>query len=344
MKIAIIGDTHFGVRNDSQYFIRKQKEYFTNHFFPYLEENNIDTIIHLGDLFDKRKQINYTSLAHTQDTFITPVIEKGLKLHLLVGNHDSYYKSSGELVNPRLLFGYAPKDQLIIYDKPVIKQFGSKLFHIVPWIYPFQKQEVVDAIKLSPADICVGHFEMAGVVFQGSTVSRKGIDTDIFTGFKHVFSGHYHKPSEFYVGCPYQMRWSDYDDKKRIIVYDTETDEKTDIHFDVDIYKKYVYKGQTTFEDNEDVHDKIVRIIVKSKDDPSAFERWVSLIEEQEPESIDIKEEYLYVDIIADEEEGREKSTLSILMDSIDDIRDLKDGDKVVVKEIMKQLYEKALK
>lgn len=324
--------------------MEQQREYYEKHFFPYLEENNITTILHLGDLFDKRKQINFTSLSHTKECFITPIIERKMKLHLIVGNHDSYYKSSGDLVSSKLLFDYVPEEYLEIYDKPVVKDIGGQTFHIVPWIFPSEREETLEGIRLSAADICVGHFEMIGIMFQGSTVSRKGIDPDLFKSFRHTFSGHYHKPSQFYVGSPYQMTWSDYEDRKRIIIYDTVTDDVQDAYIGEEIYHKIEYDGVERKEDLLGLRDKIVRVVVKNKDNPNLFDKFIEALEELEPHSIDIKEEYLYVDIIADEEEGREKSTLSILMDSIDDIGELSDGDKIVIKEIMKQLYEKAIK
>ena len=61
-KIAIITDTHFGVRNDISHFIESQNKFFENTFFPKIDELNIDTILHLGDVFDRRKYINYYTL------------------------------------------------------------------------------------------------------------------------------------------------------------------------------------------------------------------------------------------------------------------------------------------
>jgi predicted phosphodiesterase len=58
MKIAIINDTHCGMRNSSDIFIEYQDTFYTKVFFPYLKENNIKQIIHLGDYFDHRKYIN----------------------------------------------------------------------------------------------------------------------------------------------------------------------------------------------------------------------------------------------------------------------------------------------
>ena len=45
MKVALINDTHFGARNDSVKVAKHQKRFYDEVFFPYLKENNINTII-----------------------------------------------------------------------------------------------------------------------------------------------------------------------------------------------------------------------------------------------------------------------------------------------------------
>ena len=48
MKLAILGDTHFGARGDSQDFHNFFEKFYMNTFFPYLKENNIDTVFQQG--------------------------------------------------------------------------------------------------------------------------------------------------------------------------------------------------------------------------------------------------------------------------------------------------------
>ena len=50
MKIAIINDTHFGIRSDSVAFHEYFKHFYENEFFPYLDKHNIKHIIHQGDI------------------------------------------------------------------------------------------------------------------------------------------------------------------------------------------------------------------------------------------------------------------------------------------------------
>ena len=103
MKIAIIADTHFGARKNSKYFMEVQRKFYEDCFFPYLRKNDIKNIIHLGDFFDNRKTVNFETLRHAMDCFINPLIESEITLHILMGNHDSYYKSNGELSSTKLL-------------------------------------------------------------------------------------------------------------------------------------------------------------------------------------------------------------------------------------------------
>ena len=62
MKIAILGDTHHGMRGDSLDFHRYYEKFYSEIFFPYLKENGIDTVFLLGDLFDGRKFIKFNSV------------------------------------------------------------------------------------------------------------------------------------------------------------------------------------------------------------------------------------------------------------------------------------------
>ena len=62
MKLCILGDTHFGARGDSLDFHKYFQKFYDDVFFPYLKKNNVTTIIQMGDLFDRRKYINFNSL------------------------------------------------------------------------------------------------------------------------------------------------------------------------------------------------------------------------------------------------------------------------------------------
>ena len=62
MKVALVTDTHFGARSDNLAFDSYFEQFYTDFFFPTLEEKGIKTICHLGDIFDRRKYINFNTL------------------------------------------------------------------------------------------------------------------------------------------------------------------------------------------------------------------------------------------------------------------------------------------
>ena len=89
MKIALITDTHFGARNDNDNFNSYFYKFWDNTFFPYIQENNIDTVIHLGDVMDRRKFVSYKIAKDFREKFIQRFIDLNINLHMLVGNHDT---------------------------------------------------------------------------------------------------------------------------------------------------------------------------------------------------------------------------------------------------------------
>ena len=62
MKIAIITDTHFGAKGDSQIFLEHTFKFFEDVFFPTIKERGITNVLHLGDLMDRRKYVNFHTL------------------------------------------------------------------------------------------------------------------------------------------------------------------------------------------------------------------------------------------------------------------------------------------
>jgi metallophosphoesterase superfamily enzyme len=49
MKILLITDQHFGVRNDNQHFIESYRKFYTKVVIPYIKKFNIEQVIALGD-------------------------------------------------------------------------------------------------------------------------------------------------------------------------------------------------------------------------------------------------------------------------------------------------------
>ena len=105
MKVLLITDQHFGVRNDNQNFIDHYRKFYSEVVIPFVDANKIDTIINLGDTFDKRRSINFMSLDAAKEMWFDPLKERNVKMHMLIGNHDIYYKNTLRVNAPNELLG-----------------------------------------------------------------------------------------------------------------------------------------------------------------------------------------------------------------------------------------------
>ena len=106
MKVAIITDQHFGARNDSPIFLDYYQKFYEETFFPRIKEEKINAVLILGDTFDRRKYVNFYSLQRAKKMFFDPLAERGIEVHMLVGNHDTYYKNTNDVHSPGLVLDY----------------------------------------------------------------------------------------------------------------------------------------------------------------------------------------------------------------------------------------------
>lgn len=220
-KIALVTDTHFGARGESSVVLEHMIQFFEQQFFPYLQKHNITDVIHLGDLVDKRTHISIKVLADIEERVIQPLMN--LNTHILVGNHDSFYKNTILINATRELFG----TQLRVHDEPTTVAIGTTRLMMLPWITPENHRRTMNIIQNYDADYCFGHLEINGFPMSGNRLCDKGLTASMFNNFKKTFSGHFHNRSEKgnikYLGCPYHITWEDYKEVKGFHILDTAT-------------------------------------------------------------------------------------------------------------------------
>ena len=102
MKICILGDTHHGMRGDSLEFHKYMEKFYTNTFFPYLKDHNVTTVIQLGDLFDRRKFINFNSLYLCRKYFFEKLQEHGIRFITLLGTMMKYTTFHFKTINLKM--------------------------------------------------------------------------------------------------------------------------------------------------------------------------------------------------------------------------------------------------
>lgn len=352
MKIALITDTHWGVRGDNNIFLDNSKLFLDNIFFPYLDSNNIKTVIHGGDIVDRRKYININTAKRLREDFLTPLSERDLDVHIIAGNHDTYFKNTNDVnAIQEIIKGSYPKFK--IYDKFAESfDFGGTSILLIPWICADNREQILNEIKSTKSQIAIGHLEIQGFeMYKGSIVSH-GDDRSVFDKFDMVFSGHFHHRSTdghiFYLGSHGEFTWSDYNDPRGFHVFDTETREIEFIENPYKIFKKVWYNDSDedflqTKVDYSQFKNSIVKVIVTNKTNHFWFDKFIENIESENPYQIQIVEDHLNLNLEEDEDIVNEaESTLDIFKKYIDGY-EVKHIDKNKLSNKITELYNEAI-
>ena len=190
MKIALINDTHWGARNDSPAFINYFNRFYDEIFFPYLQENNIKTVIHLGDVVDRRKFINHNTAHNFKLKFWNKIDELDLDTHVIIGNHDTYYKNTNEI---NALQNLNISKNAKVYTSSQTVNFDGLDILFMPWICDTNKDDTLYHIDNTTAQIVMGHLEIKGFEMHKGHLNEQGLEKDLFKRFEKVISGHFHK-------------------------------------------------------------------------------------------------------------------------------------------------------
>lgn len=350
MKLCILGDVHLGVRNDSLVFHDLYRKFYDEVFFPYLEQHNIDTVVQLGDLFDRRKYINFQTLKLSKQYFFDPLNKNGITLHTLLGNHDVFFKNTLDVNSTELVLG--EYENVHIHRSPTTIHFGGCSFDIIPWICDQNSEDIKEYIKNSTSSYCFGHFELAGFEMDRGNICHEGQSADDLKRYELVFTGHFHHKSQkgniLYVGTPSEHTWADYNDPRGFHIFDTGTRELTFIENPFTIFRKFVYDDEDFFYnevksfDYDQYKDKFVKVVVANKTNDFVFETFIQNIIKAAPADLSIIEDF--AEQASDEamaEVDQADDTITILSKYVDGIEI--DLNKEKLKSILREVYTEAL-
>lgn len=344
MKVCIIADTHFGVRSDDIHMLNHYRKFYSDIFFPTLDKYKIKNIIHCGDLVDRRKYINFNTAVTMNDIFINPITERGIKLDVIVGNHDVYNKNTNDINALNVLLD--KQSNINYYIDPEIIIINNKRLLLLPWITNSNTKQSMDYIKNSDCEYCFAHLDLIGFEMYKGLISEHGLTLDMFKNYKHVFTGHYHygstKENITYIGSPYEMTWSDYNDRKRFGILCLDTGEVEWIINPYKIFNKIYY--------NEDKKNKIdlnqlkntyIKVVVENKTKQKLFDNFIDKLYEQDPIDLQIIDQQLINETNSiDIDTNQVKETIDIIQEYVDK-SDIKYDKKVIVKRLI-QLYNEA--
>ena len=298
MKVCILNDTHVGIRNSSNIFLDNAEKFYNDVLFPYLLEHDIRRIVHLGDVFDNRKFINFHSLNRFRKSFLSRLRQHGIHMDVIPGNHDTYYKNTNELNALKELLGHYMGEVTIHMEPTVIDLDGFKLA-LLPWICQENYDRSMEFISTCKADWLGGHLELQGFDVLRGVQSHGGLNHKIFSRFEKVISGHFHVGSQrdniHYLGTQMEFFWGDAGDEKGFHVLDTSTRELEKIVNPHTLFERINYddsKYDYNMHDTLYLDGKFVKIVVINKTDLFTFDRFVDRIQSQKILDLKIAENF----------------------------------------------------
>ena len=349
MRVATITDQHFGARNDSLHFLDYYEKFYNETFFPAIDAAGITTLLILGDTFDRRKYVNFYTLQRAKKMFFDGLLSRNIKVEMLVGNHDTYYKNTNDVNSPRLVLEEYTniniiKDPTTIYvdDVPIC---------MMPWICAENYDASMNTLKDTNATICMGHFEIEGFQMYRGAPSHDGLEPKMFNKFDLVFSGHYHHKSSrkniHYLGNPYELTWQDFDDPRGFHIFDLKTHELEFIQNPNKMFKKLIYDDKVddiktiTSLDLSHLKYSYVKVVVVNKTNPYLFDTLVNRLYQISPFDVSIAEDFTEQEDISDDDVDQTEDTTAILNKYVDNLTT--DLQKEKIKTLLRELYVEAL-
>lgn len=246
MRFIHISDLHIGKRVN-EFSMLEDQAFILTRIINIIDEKKADAVIIAGDVYDKA--IPSAEAVELFDDFLVRLANRGLKVFVISGNHDSA---------ERIAFGGRLMDKSGIYMSPVYSgkvepvvlsdEYGEINVYMLPFVKPANVRRyhpeseiasytdavkaAVDAMTIDRAErnILVTHQFVTGAVrTESEEVSVGGsdnVDACVFADFDYVALGHIHRSQKcmsehiLYSGTPLKYSFSEAKDQKSVTVLD----------------------------------------------------------------------------------------------------------------------------
>ena len=246
MKFLHLSDLHIGIRVNEMSMLPDQ-EHILAQIIDIAAVEKPDAVIIAGDIYDKT--VPPAEGVALFDRFLTCLVEKGLPVFIISGNHDCAERVafgnhlmhlagvhissafSGEVENIRLTDGFGA---VRIWLLPFIKPATVRRFFPETEIATYNDavRAVCDSMSLddNERNVLICHQFITGAVASDSEQTTVGgldnVDATLFDRFDYVALGHIHKPQTVlrpevrYCGTPLKYSFSEAGCDKSVTVVD----------------------------------------------------------------------------------------------------------------------------
>lgn len=275
---ALLKDTHLQESNiESNISVYNQTKDFCI-------DNEIKTIIHIGDVFNSRKSQPQIILTVFEE-ILDMLHENDLKMICVVGNHDKTdYDAKESFLAP---FKHHPALNLI--ETSEVFEVESTLCAFVSFfsdeIYKQHLKDVVDQLNDDPFknEKCslFTHIGINGAVMNNGTKIESGIKTSLFKRFERVNIGHYHDGQSWgnihYLGASMQHNYGERTTKGFDVLFDDHSTELVELEFpkylkyEVDVKELTQKDLDDLRQEKEESNDFIKVVLVGEEKDVKAY-------------------------------------------------------------------------
>lgn len=287
--------------------------------------------------------------------FFDELAKRNIQVHMLAGNHDTYFKNTNEVNSVDLLLREYNNINVIDTPQTIHLDYGDTKSDILmlPWICADNYDRSMAEIQNTSATLCMGHLEIAGFAMHRGMPSNEGLDRDLFSKFDMVFSGHYHHRSSqgdiHYLGNPYELTWQDYNDARGFHIFNLDS---RDLEFIVNpniMFYRILYddKEKSITEINgldlKKYTNTYVKVVVVNKTNPYLFDKFMNNLYNVNPIDITIAEDFTdLTEGVEDDMIDQAEDTVTIINKYVDALKeDHIDNDKL--KNVLRELYVEAL-
>lgn len=215
MKILIIGDLHFGAKNDSRKHNQQILE-FIDHVCD--KEKDVDLVIQLGDWYDNRTKIHLDTLnmgivgaKKLSEAF------GGDKVYTILGNHDIFHRDTLRPYSPIVL-----EEHINVIDQPT--SVGP--MYLVPWVITDEDWNTC-VNGSDDHQYLMAHLELNNFLMNDHYRMESGQSPKELRAYERVFTGHYHsfqeKDNITYIGTPIPMSQNEANRDMGYVTLETET-------------------------------------------------------------------------------------------------------------------------
>jgi len=341
MKIMVVGDLHFGARNNSQLYLNFQTDWFLNELIPNIKKNKCDAIVLLGDVFDNRASISLPVLQKVRELFSK--LTKQTTVHCILGNHDIAYRNNKTVHSLGVLSDHG----VIVHETPTSLNFEDKKILMLPWIIKDEEESVMKMLVDNEYDICFGHLEINNFEMVPGVFEDKGFKHDLFSNCKKVYSGHFHLRRKYdniqYTGTPYELTWSDYMDTKGVYIFNTK--DNSEEFIETKHTPKHIKLSFEKFKDVNRINVENNTLRIKFLKECSEVDK-INILEKinsLNPLSCVVDDETESEFNSNDDIKASIKDTMGFLNEFLDVIEIPEELDKKILRGMLKDIYESCL-